>query len=122
AGTDYAQAYPKYRGAHPHQRLQAQLKRAAKKSFEQIQAAHRADYQALFNRVALNIGQQDLSLTTPQLLAAYKKGDAVLDRTLEATYFQFGRYLLIASSRPGSLPANLQGVWNNSTTPPWNAD
>src|SRR5690606_21921605 len=61
AGTDYAQAYPKYRGAHPHQRLQAQLKRAAKKSFEQIQAAHRADYQALFNRVALNIGQQELS-------------------------------------------------------------
>jgi alpha-L-fucosidase 2 len=122
AGTDYAQSYPKYRGAHPHKRLHAQINKAAKKSFEQLQTAHRADYQSLFNRVALDIGQQSLSLTTPQLLAGYKKGNAVLDRTLEATYFQFGRYLLISSSRPGSLPANLQGVWNNSISPPWNAD
>lgn len=122
AGTDYAQAYPHYRGEHPHARLQALMDRAVKKSFAQIQAAHREDYQALFQRVTLDIGQQSLALTTPQLLAGYKKGNAALDRTLEATYFQFGRYLLIASSRPGSLPANLQGVWNNSVTPPWNAD
>lgn len=122
AGTDYAQSYPKYRDAHPHKRLHKQLNKASKKSFEQLQATHRADYQTLFDRVALDIGQKPQSLTTPKLLAGYKKGDAVLDRTLEATYFQFGRYLLISSSRPGSLPANLQGVWNNSITPPWNAD
>lgn len=122
AGTDYAQSYPKYRSAHPHQRLQAQMNKVIKKSFAQIQTAHRNDHQSLFSRVALNIGQTSSPLTTPQLLANYKKGDAVLDRTLEATYFQFGRYLLIASSRPGSLPANLQGVWNNSVSPPWNAD
>ncbi|WP_244904850.1 glycoside hydrolase family 95 protein [Cellvibrio mixtus] len=122
AGTDYAQSYPQYRGVHPHKRLHKNITKASKKTFAQLQAVHRADYQALFNRVALDIGQKPQSLTTSQLLAGYKKGDAVLDRTLEATYFQFGRYLLIASSRPGSLPANLQGVWNNSTTPPWNAD
>jgi alpha-L-fucosidase 2 len=122
AGTDYAQSYPQYRGVHPHKRLHNNITKASKKTFAQLQAVHRADYQALFNRVALDIGQKPQSLSTPQLLAGYKKGDAVLDRTLEATYFQFGRYLLIASSRPGSLPANLQGVWNNSITPPWNAD
>lgn len=122
AGTDYAQTYPQYRGVHPHKRLHNNITKASKKTFAQLQAVHRADYQALFNRVALDIGQKPQSLSTPQLLAGYKKGDAVLDRTLEATYFQFGRYLLIASSRPGSLPANLQGVWNNSITPPWNAD
>lgn len=122
AGTDYQQQYPRYRGAHPHARLQAQMDRASAKSFAQIQAAHRSDYHALFNRVDLDIGQKPLSLATPELLAQFKKGNAVLDRTLEATYFQFGRYLLISSSRLGSLPANLQGVWNNSITPPWNAD
>lgn len=122
AGTNYAQRYPDYRGAHPHQKVQQILDAAAAKSFAQLQTAHRQDYQQLFKRVALDIGQSTSDKPTPQLLAQYKKGDAALDRSLEATYFQFGRYLLIASSRAGSLPANLQGVWNNSTSPPWNAD
>ncbi len=122
AGTNYAQRYPHYRGAHPHQKVQQILDAAATKSFAQLQAAHRQDYQRLFNRVTLNIGQGASDTSTPQLLANYKKGNSVWDRSLEATYFQFGRYLLIASSRAGSLPATLQGVWNNSTTPPWNAD
>ena len=122
AGTDYAQRYPKYRGEHPHARLQKTIERASQKTFAQIQQDHRRDHQSLFGRVALDIGQQPQNLTTDKLLASYKKGDAILDRTLESTYFQFGRYLLIASSRAGSLPANLQGVWNNSITPPWNDD
>lgn len=132
AGTNYAQRYPDYRGAHPHQKVQQIVDAAVAKSFAQLQAAHRQDYQSLFNRVALDIGQGAIDKTTsnkpasdkstPELLANYQKGNAALDRSLEATYFQFGRYLLIASSRAGSLPANLQGVWNNSTTPPWNAD
>lgn len=122
AGTDYAQQYPHYRGVHPHAKLQQQMDVASAKNFVQLQVHHRQDYQSLFNRVRLDIGQQTLAKTTPDLLRNYKKGDAVLDRTLEATYFQFGRYLLIASSRAGSLPANLQGVWNNSVTPPWNDD
>ncbi len=122
AGTDYAQQFSQYRGANPHAKLQQQMDTAGAKTFAQIQQNHRQDYQALFNRVQLDIGQKAITKTTPDLLGNYKKGDAVSDRTLEATYFQFGRYLLIASSRAGSLPANLQGVWNNSITPPWNDD
>ncbi len=122
AGTGYAQQYPGYRGEHPHARLQKLIDNAGKKSFTRLQQDHRNDYQQLFKRVALDIGQQQQPFPTAQLLQRYKRGDAGLDRSLEATYFQFGRYLLIASSRPGSLPANLQGVWNNSITPPWNDD
>lgn len=121
-GTDYKQQYPHYRGVNPHAQLQQRIDAAAAKKFTQLQAEHRTDYRALFNRVNLTIGQAALAQPTPALLAQYKKGNAILDRTLEATYFQFGRYLLIASSRAGSLPANLQGVWNNSITPPWNDD
>ncbi len=122
AGTNYAQHYPDYRGKNPHAIVRNALDKASEKSFQALLASHQVDYKTLFNRVALNIGQQANVFTTPQLLAAYGKGDAVVDRTLEATYFQFGRYLLISSSRKGSLPANLQGVWNHSNTPPWNAD
>lgn len=61
-------------------------------------------------------------LPTDQLLSAYTGGASAADRALEALFLQYGRYLLIASSRAGSLPANLQGVWNNSTNPPWSAD
>ncbi len=122
AGTNYAQQYPLYRGKDPHALVAAALDRASKKSFQQLLANHQSDYQTLFNRVALNIGQVESQLTTPQLLANYRKGNASIDRTLEATYFQFGRYLIISSSRKGSLPANLQGVWNRTNTPPWNDD
>lgn len=122
AGTDYAQDYPVYRGKDPHVTINGRLDNASKKSFQSLLENHQADYQKLFNRVALNIGQIDSAVTTPQLLAGYRKGDANIDRTLEATYFQFGRYLIISSSRQGSLPANLQGVWNRTNTPPWNDD
>jgi alpha-L-fucosidase 2 len=122
AGTNYAQRYPHYRGKDPHAAVSNALNKASEKSFQVLLAKHQADYKTLFNRVTLNIGQKATAFTTPQLLAGYRKGDAVVDRTLEAIYFQFGRYLLISSSRKGSLPANLQGVWNHSNTPPWNAD
>jgi alpha-L-fucosidase 2 len=71
--------------------------------------------------MTLDIGQTRTTLPTDRLLAYYGE-TAATDRALEALYFQYGRYLLIASSRAGSLPANLQGVWNHSNTPPWNAD
>ncbi len=122
AGTDYIQQYPKYRGKDPHAAINIALDKASKKSFSSLLANHQSDYRTLFNRVSLDIGQTLTALPTPQLLANYRKGDAVLDRTLEATYFQFGRYLIISSSRKGSLPANLQGVWNRTNTPPWNDD
>jgi len=122
AATDYAQRYPVYRGDDPHLLVKNRLDRAGKKSWQSLLQSHQTDYQTLFNRVELDIGQAENRLTTPELLAAYRKGKVELDRTLEATYFQFGRYLIISSSRKGSLPANLQGVWNPSNTPPWNDD
>ncbi|WP_405890864.1 glycosyl hydrolase family 95 catalytic domain-containing protein [Streptomyces sp. NBC_01527] len=122
AATDYADRYPAYRGDDPHRAVTRTVDEAAGTSYEKMRAAHVRDHGALFDRVALDIGQQLPDLPTDQLLARYTGGTSPADRALEALFFQYGRYLLIASSRAGSLPANLQGVWNNSTTPPWSAD
>ena len=76
-----------------------------------------------FNRVDLNIGESDSKVSawpTDKRLVAFKQGGS--DPDLEELFFQYGRYLLISSSRPGSLPANLQGIWNNSNNPPWRSD
>ncbi|WP_193161949.1 glycoside hydrolase family 95 protein [Microbulbifer hainanensis] len=143
AGTDYAERYPDYRGRDPHALLQTRMDRASARGYPALRADHVADYQSLFDRVALDLngnrcrqpetdekidgnssGNSDCPQNPPidRWLNVYGKGDEVADRRLEALYFQYGRYLLIASSRAGSLPANLQGVWNHSATPPWNAD
>lgn len=122
AGTDYALSYPEYRGADPHARIATDIDRAARKGFDALRATHVADYRKLFDRVALQIGQRMPDQPTDALLKAYPGSDASAGRALEALYFQYGRYLLIASSRAGSLPANLQGVWNQSTAPPWDSD
>jgi len=122
AGTDYALQYPKYRGEDPHARLTANIDRASAMGFDALRAAHVADYRALFDRVALQIGQQLPEQPTDALLRGYPSGNAAADRALENLFFQFGRYLLISASRAGTLPANLQGVWNNSIKPPWDAD
>lgn len=122
AGTDYADTYPDYRGEDPHGKVTAAVDAAAATSYEEVRAAHTGDHSALFDRVVLDVGQQLPDLPTDQLLSGYTGGPGAADRALEALFFQYGRYLLIASSRAGSLPANLQGVWNNSTTPPWSAD
>ncbi|MFD0786337.1 glycoside hydrolase family 95-like protein, partial [Micromonospora azadirachtae] len=94
----------------------------ARRTYADLLAAHTADHRALFDRVRLDIGQAMPDVPTDELLRGYTGGTAPADRALEALFFQYGRYLLIASSRAGSLPANLQGVWNNSTSPPWDAD
>jgi alpha-L-fucosidase 2 len=122
AGTDYAGSYPTYRGTDPHAAVTGRVDRAAAKSYADLLAAHRADYTGLFDRVKLDIGQTMPNIPTDDLLLGYDKGNAAADRALEALFFQYGRYLLVASSRAGTLPANLQGVWNNSTRPPWDAD
>jgi alpha-L-fucosidase 2 len=99
----------------------ADMKRIAGKRYDQLLAAHLADYQALFRRVRLDLGHRAAAeaLPTDQRVAGYQPG---ADPGLAALYFQFGRYLLIACSRPGSQPANLQGLWNNSLYPPWSAN
>ena len=77
--------------------------------------AHVADHRALFDRVQLDLGG-GRNAPTEQRLAAYKNGPAT---RAGALLFQYGRYLLIASSRPGDWPANLQGIWNDQLKPPW---
>lgn len=122
AGTDYAGTYPAYRGEDPHTKVTAAVDKAAGQGYEALRKAHLADYSKLFDRVKLDIGQRTPQIPTDRLLKSYTGGASADDRALEAMFFAYGRYLLIASSRAGSLPANLQGVWNNSTSPPWSAD
>lgn len=97
---------------------------AALKSFNKLLANHLADYHHYFNRVALTLdgekGNSNAQLPTDKRLAAYTEGDS--DPALEALYYQYGRYLLISSSRPGGTPANLQGIWNNHVRAPWSSN
>ena len=81
---------------------------------------HEKDYRSLYDRVQFNLSGPVSDLPTDERLEAYRNGGT--DRGLEELYFQFGRYLLISCSRPGDLPANLQGVWLQSTTAPWASD
>lgn len=125
AGTDYAPVHPSYRGPDPADAVRAAVDAAASRPYRELRERHTADHRALFDRVRLDIGQpapDPSGRPTDELLSAYTGGDRADDRALEALYFQYGRYLLIASSRDGALPANLQGLWNDSTSPPWDAD
>jgi alpha-L-fucosidase 2 len=92
---------------------------AAKKTFARLRAAHINDHQRLIRRVAFNLAATAPDLPTDERLARVKAGEN--DLALEALYFQFGRYLLMASSRPGSMAANLQGIWNDKLAPSWDS-
>ena len=121
AGTNYVPDRARgWRGAAPHIVMDKQLRTAAAIPYTELRAAHVADYQRLFRRVALQLGAAAPDLPTDDRLVRYR--DGADDPALEALFFQYGRYLLISSSRPGSLPANLQGLWNNSNNPPWRSD
>lgn len=89
--------------------------------YQTLKTRHINDYKSLFDRVSLNLNcnESDFALTTDDLLTNYKNGSG--STYLEALYFQFGRYLLIASSREGALPANLQGTWNRYNHAPWSS-
>lgn len=119
--TNYVLNYPNYLGEDPTLRNQATLARVSDIPYAQLRAEHIADHQRLFQRVALDLGPGGKTeLPTDERLRAYK--EARDDRGLESLLFQFGRYLLIASSREGGLPANLQGLWCDTNSPPWNGD
>ncbi|TMR96113.1 glycosyl hydrolase family 95 catalytic domain-containing protein [Nonomuraea basaltis] len=122
AGTDYALAYPAYRGEDPHAAVTAAVDKAVAQGYDALRHSHQDDCSALFDRVELDLGQEIPAVPTDRLLSAYTGGESAADRALEALFFQYGRYLLIASSRAGSLPANLQGIWNDSTSPAWAGD
>lgn len=116
-----------YNMADPHRpqtaNLEAECRQivdaAAKRSYVDLKKRATEDHRKLFDRVALNLGSGP-DVPTDERLARVKQGGT--DLGLEALYFQYGRYLLIASSRPGGLPANLQGLWSEHIAAPWNAD
>ena len=101
----------------PESIVKAQIAAAAKKKFDKLLAAHTKEHQRLFQCVSLDVGTSDaMKLPTDERIKNFHNGN---DPQFAALYFQFGRYLLISSSRPGSQPANLQGLWNQSMNPPW---
>lgn len=103
----------------PAERCQRVMSGCAAKDFDVLLKAHLSDYRNLFNRVQLDLGSTDAArLPTDQRL---KNVAQTPDPQLDALYFQFGRYLLISSSRPGGQPANLQGLWNDQLQPPWDS-
>ena len=122
AGTDFKQDRAKHwRGELPHRAIAARLEAATKKSYDELLSEHVRDYRQLFDRVALSLGGKAASeVPTDTRLKQYRPDQP--DLGLEELLFQYGRYLLISSSREGGLPANLQGKWNNSNSPPWRCD
>lgn len=105
-----------WRGEAPRARIDRILTAASGRSFDELQARHTADFRALHDRVAIDLGPARGDLPTDQRIAAYQDKH---EPGLDALLFQYGRYLLISSSRPGSLPANLQGIWNKDAKPAW---
>ncbi len=118
-----------YVGVNPVESTLKMMENAASHSFDELCARHKADYTSLFNRVRLSINPNApvtmqlpavADMPTYKRLARYREGNP--DYQLEEIYYQYGRYLLIASSRKGSLPANLQGLWANGIDSPWHGD
>lgn len=124
AATDYVMDPARtYHGEDPAAKVRGQIKASSAKTFEELRTRHITDHRRLFDRVELDLGEtadEIRNLPTDQRLAAYAKGG--VDPELEAMLFQYGRYLLMGSSRRPGLPANLQGLWNESNAPPWSSD
>ncbi|HXR06535.1 MAG TPA: glycoside hydrolase family 95 protein, partial [Candidatus Acidoferrum sp.] len=114
-----ATSYKNYQdvSGDPEAVVKGQIAAAAKKKFDKLLAAHTQEHQRLFRRVALDLGASEaMKLPTDERIKNFHNGQ---DPQFATLYFQFGRYLLISSSRPGGQPANLQGLWNQSMSPPW---
>ena len=130
AATNYVQcmddSYHYFSGEEPLDKVKATLKKAANKKYTALLATHEKDYHSLYDRMKLNLGNltEMPVVTTDSLLKGMdaRTNSESENQYLEMLYFQFGRYLLISSSREGSLPANLQGVWGERLSNPWNSD
>ena len=111
-----------YVGVNPAETTRQWMDNAVAMGYDVLFKQHYDDYAALFNRVKLQLNPdaQSANLPTGKRLQNYRKGQP--DFYLEELYYQFGRYLLIASSRPGNMPANLQGLWHNNLDGPWRVD
>ena len=102
-------------------RNREEMAEVEKKDFEVLLKEHEEDFSRLYDRLVLNLGNNDLDTLPTDVRLERVKNDSI-DQGLEALLFQYGRYLLISSSRPGTNPANLQGIWNEDIQAPWNAD
>ena len=131
ADTDYKMNFnpdfknPKtYVGVKPLETTRNWMDKASEKTFDDLLQRHYQDYARLFQRTVFEVNPdfntEVRKLSTPERIARYRTGAP--DYELESLYYQFGRYLLIASSRPGDLPANLQGIWHNNIDGPWRID
>lgn len=124
ARTNYAPDYKRgWRGESPMPRLMRELDSAGRKSYPSLKSAHVKDLGGLLGRAALDLGKTEPNVSskpTDERLKLYAKGG--VDPELEVALFQYGRYLLASCSRPGGLPANLQGLWNESNHPAWASD
>lgn len=122
AATDYKLDYENFHGGpDPGAVCRQRLAAASKRDYEELRQRHVQDHSRLFDRASLSLyGPYRAAVPTDERLAAVQAGGE--DPQLAALYFNYGRYLLIASSRPGGLPANLQGLWADGLNPPWSAD
>lgn len=123
-GTDYAMDYARgFRTGQPARpQVLARLDAASRKSFEALRSEHARDFQSIFNRADLSLGKSSPAQVAMPTDKRKLEAARAVDPELERLLFQYGRYLLISCSRPGDLPANLQGLWNDSNSPPWHSD
>lgn len=121
ASTDYRLDYPLYKGRDYVNITRRAIEQAGHKSYTSLLKAHLKEYEPYFDRVSLRLGgDESQDIPTDERLERVKQGGD--DEHLCELMFQYGRYLLIASSRPGTMPANLQGIWANKVQTPWNGD
>lgn len=110
-----------WKGPHPHRKLTSRLDAAARRPVDELRKEHIAEYRTLYERLQIELpGNANGALPTDRRLLAYQNDRSDLD--LEALVLRYARYLMISCSRPGSLPANLQGLWNPDNNPPWRCD
>ncbi|CAG2165736.1 unnamed protein product, partial [Oppiella nova] len=123
AGTDYVfDDSKKFKsGEDPAVHVNQWVGKSAEKSYDSLRAEHLSDFHALFNRVNLDLGQSSAQQTALPTVKRKVAAVTTFDPDFEEMFYQFGRYLMISSSR-NSLPANLQGLWNDNNSPPWHAD
>lgn len=121
ASTDFELKYPVYKGRDYKTITNRNIEKASAKTFEELKETHKNEYRNYFQRVSLNLASEKTdTVATDERIVRFRQTGS--DKHLTELIFQYGRYLLISSSRPGTLPANLQGIWANKIQTPWNGD
>jgi alpha-L-fucosidase 2 len=113
---------PGLAGKDPVPEAKNNLQKALLKTYATIRKTHIADYRSLFDRVKLDLGEDQGAAKLPTDARLKNFTSSPVDHGLTTLYYQFGRYLMIASTRPGSRPTNLQGIWNDAVQPPWGSN